>query len=326
MSGDETTTRPENSYRSTNDDENVPPLSFADLGIPTGPQLETTVLGKYRKIQDVELKEFVFLGVTCVSLIATAIFTIYKLATVSKSDTDFTFALVLLLNTFFCLYYIIHGILNERPYEIFILVVATFFILLYIILNYAIGKKGTVKLVRLIAACVLCPIIIGLGGWIGKEYLLSGHLVFRIIGANSKFQTMCKMILLTFDLLTLDLQLGASMVILILSTGMKVDTKDIVILIVGGIITIAWFVLGMWTMRKEHKIGTYVFLAASPLEIGYIIYKVVKSIENIAVSASLASSTIACGVLALTVRVAVIIFAVLVMRNYNKGLKEKAFE
>ncbi|XP_041368236.1 uncharacterized protein LOC121382736 isoform X3 [Gigantopelta aegis] len=287
MSGDETTTRPENSYRSTNDDENVPPLSFADLGIPTGPQLETTVLGKYRKIQDVELKEFVFLGVTCVSLIATAIFTIYKLATVSKSDTDFTFALVLLLNTFFCLYYIIHGILNERPYEIFILVVATFFILLYIILNYAIGKKGTVKLVRLIAACVLCPIIIGLGGWIGKEYLLSGHLVFRIIGANSKFQTMCKMILLTFDLLTLDLQLG---------------------------------------MRKEHKIGTYVFLAASPLEIGYIIYKVVKSIENIAVSASLASSTIACGVLALTVRVAVIIFAVLVMRNYNKGLKEKAFE
>ena len=45
------------------------------------------------------MKEFVFLGVTCFSLLATAVFTVYKLATVSKSDTDFTFALVLLLNT-----------------------------------------------------------------------------------------------------------------------------------------------------------------------------------------------------------------------------------
>ena len=51
MSGDETNSRTEISYGSTNaekDEEEGPPLSFADLGIPTGPQLETTVLGKVR--------------------------------------------------------------------------------------------------------------------------------------------------------------------------------------------------------------------------------------------------------------------------------------
>ena len=41
------------------------------------------------------------------------------------------------------------------------------------------------------------------------------------------------------------------MVILILSTGMRVDTKDVVILILGGVITVAWFVLGMWTVRAS---------------------------------------------------------------------------
>lgn len=30
----------------TGDDNDGPPLSFADLGIPTGPQIETTVAGK----------------------------------------------------------------------------------------------------------------------------------------------------------------------------------------------------------------------------------------------------------------------------------------
>ena len=47
----------------------------------------------------------------------------------------------------FSVYYTLHGVLQERATEILVLCIATFVVLVYLIVNYAAGKKGTVKLV-----------------------------------------------------------------------------------------------------------------------------------------------------------------------------------
>nr|KAG5710523.1 hypothetical protein BaRGS_013169 [Batillaria attramentaria] len=168
-------------------------------------------------------------------------------------------------------YYVVHGVLQERATEILIFSIATFAVLIYLIVNYAAGKKDSVKL-----------------------YYRSGNLIFRMVGANAQLQFMCRLLFLFFDCLKFDLQLGISMVILILVSRLNVDTEDIVVLSVGGTVTIAWFFLGYYTVADY--INTY---------------------------SGVAGSTIACGILALSVRVIVMIVSVFVVRNFNKGLKEK---
>ncbi|KAJ8321075.1 hypothetical protein KUTeg_002662 [Tegillarca granosa] len=168
------------------------PITFEDLGIKKGPQLADTPLGKRREIKDLSKKEIVFVLISVCSLLATLVMTIYKLATITdRSSTDFTFAIVLLLNTVFCGYYLVHGVLLERPYEIGVLVIATFIVWLYIIINFALAvHKDRVKMARLIVASILSPAIIILGLLIGKHYHDSGRLIFRTVGASSEDQAM----------------------------------------------------------------------------------------------------------------------------------------
>ena len=47
----------------------------------------------------------------------------------------------------FLVYYTVHGVLQERATEILVLCVAIFVVLLYLIINYAAGRKDTVNLV-----------------------------------------------------------------------------------------------------------------------------------------------------------------------------------
>ncbi|KAK3104852.1 hypothetical protein FSP39_011707, partial [Pinctada imbricata] len=160
-------------------------------------------------------------------------------------NPDFTFALIILANTVFCSYYLIHGVLTERPYEIGVLVMATLIVLVYIVLNFSLAQtKGVVKSVRLGFACALSPVIIVLGSLIAKLYRDSGRLIFRTVGANSTLQEMCKTLFFFLGLLKFDLQLGVSMVLLILMNGMTIKVNDIVILAVGIPFSIVCFVLG----------------------------------------------------------------------------------
>lgn len=302
------------------------PVSFADLGIPQPPKLQDTLLGKARKFHDIETKERLYVIVSVITLLATLVFTVYKLCTVSTSNPDFVFALVLLVNTLFCFYYVVHGVLQERSTEIFIFSIATFVVLIYLIVNYAAGQKDNVKLGRLIVAAVLAPVLIGMGAWLSLGYYRSGHLIFRMVGASPHLQIKCQLLFLFFDLLKFDLQLGISMVIMIVvSVDISIDTKDIVVLAVGGFVTIVWFFLGYLTMKMENKIGAIFFFVLSLLELAYVIYKLVQVSDNLSEHAGIAGSTIACGIMAIFVRILVIVASCFVCRNFNQGLKEKAF-
>lgn len=254
--------------------------------------------------------------------------TIYKLATITdRSSTDFTFAIVLLLNTVFCGYYLVHGVLLERPYEIGVLVIATFIVWLYIIINFALAvHKDRVKMARLIVALILSPAIIILGLLIGKHYHDSGRLIFRTVGASSEDQAMCKTMFFFYGLLKFDLQLGLSMVILILSEGLKIRFEEKIILPIGIIISIAAFIIGYLCVRMENKILGIVFCVALLFEPAYIIYKIITSATEMTDKTEpLAVTTFTCAGLAFVIHIFVCLFFALAFRNFGKGLKQKVY-
>lgn len=326
------------------------PLTFADIGIPTGPKLEEGALGKKRPLKDLEKKEIAFAVISVLSSLVATGLAIQRLATTSNGNPDFTFALIIIINALFCIYYVIHGLLAERPYEVIVMVLATFAVLIYIIVNYIMSTQNDVKLARLVLACVLSPIIIILGVIIAKEYHDSGRLIFRTVGADSMMQGFCKILFLFLGLQKFDLQLSVTMVLLILQSGTKVDTEDIIILSIGVPVTLICFALGYLSVRWENKKLGIAYAASLILAPAYIIFKVYQTADDLgkvipvdipqhnATSTvttatvaptptlnSLSGTTFFSAGLALFIRVVMGIYFLKSVLNFGHGLKYKVY-
>ncbi|KAK6979297.1 hypothetical protein BgiMline_020268, partial [Biomphalaria glabrata] len=61
---------------------------------------------------------------------------------------------------------------------------------------------------RLVIACLFCPVLLVMGGTITKQYIVSGHLIFRTVGASENLQKLYRNVLYFQDGLKFDLQLG----------------------------------------------------------------------------------------------------------------------
>lgn len=322
------------------------PLTFADIGIPTGPKLEEGALGKKRPLKDLEKKEIAFAVISVLSSLVATGLAIQRLATTSNGNPDFTFALIIIVNALFCIYYVIHGLLAERPYEVIVMVLATFAVLIYIIVNYIMSTQNDIKIARLVLACVLSPVIIILGVIIAKEYHDSGRLIFRTVGADSMMQGFCKILFLFLGLQKFDLQLSVTMVLLILQSGTKVDTEDIFILSFGVPVTLICFALGYLSVRWENKKLGIAYAASLILAPAYIIYKVYQSADDLGkvsgeLQLNITSTTVApsdtskfnplsgttffSAGLALFIRVMMGIYFLKSVLNFGHGLKYKVY-
>uniref|UniRef100_K1QIX7 DUF7789 domain-containing protein n=1 Tax=Magallana gigas TaxID=29159 RepID=K1QIX7_MAGGI len=295
------------------------PLTFADIGIPTGPKLEEGALGKKRPLKDLEKKEIAFAVISVLSSLVATGLAIQRLATTNNGNPDFTFALIIIINALFCIYYVIHGLLAERPYEVIVMVLATFAVLIYIIVNYIMSTQNDVKLARLVLACVLSPIIIILGVIIAKEYHESGRLIFRTVGADSMMQGFCKILFLFLGLQKFDLQLSVTMVLLILQSGTKVDTEDIIILSIGVPVTLICFALGYLSTADDlgkvidvpqHNANSTVTTA---------------TVAPTPTLNSLSGTTFFSAGLALFIRVVMGIYFLKSVLNFGHGLKYKVY-
>ncbi|XP_074655184.1 uncharacterized protein LOC141908853 isoform X2 [Tubulanus polymorphus] len=288
-----------------------------------------TVVGRTREWDDLQPEEIAFLVISFISILGTVGLTITKLVQGVTGD-DFTFALILLINTALCSYYILHGVLRERPYEIIVYVIACVIVIVYIIANFASSSnnvKDKVKLARLICASILGPVNIVLGIVISIRYHKSGNLIFRTVGANETLQKICKTMYFASGLLKFDFQLEVSMVLLILQNGREIGLKEQIVLGVGFPLSVLWLIMGFLSMRFENKIMTLVFLISGVFEPAYIIWKIYDSSGTITerASKSIEAVTFACAALALIVRITLLFTMVFVYRNYGKGLKEKAY-
>ncbi|XP_077998080.1 uncharacterized protein LOC144451169 [Glandiceps talaboti] len=317
------------------DDSDKDPITFADLGVPTTQTTSDTYFGKRRNYSDLDTKEIVFLTVSLLSILATIGLTIERIITVDKNHADFTFAILILINAVFILYYTLDGVFRERAFELAAFVIAVGIIIVYCITNY-IGtfdedKINVVKLSRLVLIGALGPIDIGLGIVLTIQYYKSRNLIFRTVGANTEMQDMCSLMFFFEAVLKFDLQLQISIVVLILSTtGVTVTTIEISILVIGLIYCCIWVIVGYFAVRRESKPLAWIFLITSILEPVYLVYKMIDLGNNWSNFTKhdamyLAIITIICAVFALVVRVVAVITMVKVYKNFGKGLKEVAY-
>ncbi|XP_078697207.1 uncharacterized protein LOC144925160 [Branchiostoma floridae x Branchiostoma belcheri] len=312
---------------------------FSDLTKPRH-ATQQTAIGPTRSCGSLEKHELFFLVLTILGVLGTLGLTIYRLASVEAQSADFTFALVLIINTVACLIFVVHGLMRERPYEVAIFIIADVIVLIYCIVNYAenpypkndpSGTEHTVKLVRLILVVVFSVIAVPLAVYILVSFYQSRNLIFRTVGANEALQNMCDLTFFNEALLKLDFQLELSMVVLVMDKGTNVDPEDIVVLSVGTVFVLVWAIMGYLSMRFENRVLVIIFLLLWWCEPAYIIYKMVVVAQQLHKGKTLSdtkivsAAAIACGIAACVIHSLILVITWTVWGNFGKGLKEKVY-
>ncbi|XP_064605138.1 uncharacterized protein LOC135470248 [Liolophura sinensis] len=306
---------------------------YTQYGITDIPKTTVhTAWGRSRTFAGLHFKDWLFISVSLVNILAAIGLTIYRLVVVVKENSDspdFTFTVLLLINAAFCTFYMLHGVLRERAYELYVFIIAILVVLVYCIIEYAflnVEGRTTVKLVRMIAACILAPPNIYLAWSVARDF---GYLEFKIVGASEVLQNMYKRASIFFCLMKFDLQVTSSFVLLALKEGTSLDILEQVSLGVGIPYTFLWGLLGWFMMEREIKALAWVFMVTGLVKPSYYIFKIVKVYMDLSTNKDLSStiiySLLAAGALCLLVWIILMLELPVVYRNFGKGLKEKAF-
>lgn len=291
-------------------------------------QLRNTFLGKIRSLKRLTRLEIAFLSVSLTSLLLCLGFTIERLANLPKDSASFTFASVLIVNVCFCILYVLRGVLYERPSAIWILVLADGIVLLYIVINYIIGIKGPYKEARLILISVVGPFVIIMGLLIARNYHKSKKLIMQTVGARGELQDICSTMFVFTDLLIADLQVSLSVALLALTSGLKLDTEDKVLLPVSLILAFASSIFGYLFVRLESRRFALAYTLIWVTMPGYAIYLIVMAAKDGNVhkmKKSLNVIIFVAGGVCFVVRVATLIFGIKAFFNFGKGLHELVY-
>ncbi|XP_022297745.2 uncharacterized protein LOC111107066 [Crassostrea virginica] len=308
---------------------------YSRYGIRDAPQTAiATPLGQTRTCAGLNAKETSFLVISIVNILTALGVTLYRFITVIKDgqsgSADFTFALILIINGAFSIFYVFHGLLREKKYELYVLILAILVVMVYCIVEYIVNVDGrsTLKLVRLILAVVLAPPNIVLAWSIARHF---GYLTFRIVGASEYLQYLYKQASIFSSLLKFDVQVTVSFVILVLKDGTTLDLFQQVALGVGLPYSVLWNIYGWFILRREWKKQVWVFVFFGLAKPAYYIFQIVKEYmrksdtytgsENFIVY-----STLVAGALGLIIWVVIMIELKIVYKNFGQGLKERAFD
>ncbi|KAL3852757.1 hypothetical protein ACJMK2_016374 [Sinanodonta woodiana] len=305
---------------------------YSKYGITDVPKATVvTAFGKTKTFVWLSKKEWAFIILTTVNILAAIGLSISRLVTVItyKPDSpDVTFAILLIINAVFVAFYCYHGVLRERKYELYVLVLAVLVVLVYCAVEYSINVSGhnTVKLVRLILICILAPPNMVLAVFVARDF---GELEFRIAGASEYLQHIYDQASIFSCWLKFDLQVTASFVVLALKDWTKVNVLEQVTLGVGIPYTFIWDVIGWFTLRREIKPAAWIFAFLGLSKPAYYVYKIVDVYTELTKDKTADIVTycyLLAGALALLVWLILMIELVLVYRNFGKGLKERDFK
>ncbi|XP_062579074.1 uncharacterized protein LOC134240957 [Saccostrea cucullata] len=308
---------------------------YSKYGIKDAPKPAiATPLGQTRTCAGLDAKETIFLVVSIANILTALGLTLYRFITViddGKSDSsDFTFALILIINGVFCIFYVFHGLLREKKYELYVLILAILVVLVYCVVEYIVNVDGrsTLKLVRMILAIVLAPPNIVLAWSVARHF---GYLTFRIVGASEYLQHLYKQASIFSSMLKFDIQVTASFVILVLKDGTKLDVFQQVALSVGLPYSVLWNIFGWFTLRREWKAAAWVFAFLGLAKPTYYIYQIIQEYQRLDEKDTdkgeiLVYSTLVAGTLGLLLWILIMIELKTVYTNFGKGLKERAFD
>jgi len=300
--------------------------------IPRPVERHITICGiKVRKPSELEPYEVAFVVLGLVSCLAALGMTIERLATTPHTSNDFVFAFLLFVNILFIIYYVLHGVFMERPFEILVSLITVLIVMVYCIVDYATNekKRSDLKLVRLIVVCLLGPVDIALSCLVAWKFFEGpGNLIFRLVGGNVGLQRMCK----TYYIFTAFLGFGLQMVIVLLVLLLLSSEKNTLadsekwIIGIGVPLSCVAVLIGRLGARLENQIMMYAFMVFCTAQSAYIIFLFDKTGDKLGSAKPrkkiLYGSIIAAGAVGLAVQIGVISLSVLVMKNFGKGLKE----
>lgn len=122
----------------------------------------------------------------------------------------------------------------------------------------------------------------------------------------------------------------------------KVDPTELIVIVVGIVVTVFWVLMAYLAIRLENKYLVYVFYATSWLEPCVVIVNLVRvrliryqqpfifipdPLQTVQLDHSVTSliySAYTCGIIALISRFLSVYTMILVTRNFGKGLKSKS--
>ena len=245
-----------------------------------------------------------------------------------EDKADFIFAILLLWTAIFSVYHVLAGVISERAYDIVVYMVSTTIVWGYVVINYieADDENRTAgKLARLIVTSCVGPFILGIGVILCRKYYKSSNFISYTLGvADSTFINMYSTLLLHDSVIKFDIQMGGSVLILWVQKSFIEPTADpveVVVIVVGILITIFWATQAYLAVRMENIYLVYSFYVSCFLEPAVVILNIVRTALIVHESESLQYSAYACGTIALMSRALSIYTMYLVSKNFGKGLK-----
>jgi len=323
---------------------------------------QQTVLGEVRNVKRFTWVEWVFVVVVTLSLLVVLALTIERFVFFESTfvnitiDTtngtelsdcnqwtctnDVVFAVVVLINLFFCACYCYSGLLRERSFEMIGYAVAVLVIILYIIANYAVkGEEGQpIRLARLVLVCVFGPVNIVLALII---WWRMGYLTFTTIGTNKTlvWAYRFRSFFLTLQLFNI-LALVNILVLAFSRNGHFITLGEKVVLPILFVYSLLTSVLGAIAVFYEVRVIAIVWYFLITPFAGYYVYKLINvsmdwseyakeytvhynfgstNTHYLYIGAAILVATIVGMVLFILMWV----FMLLSHRNFGKGLKDK---
>jgi hypothetical protein len=243
---------------------------------------------------------------------------------------------VLLLNTAFCVTYLVTAVLYEQASEMLVFVAATVVVTVYVVLNCASSphfpdpstRPGLVKLLRLVFVAVFGAVLIPGGSYLAWRYKQSNSLVFRTVGADFPSQTGCRLLYSLHSMLKFHVQVEASMVALAIDPdeSLSLSARDVIVIISGVLFIVGTRLMVYLALRLESRILCFSYWPLSLIELGFVSWKYYDAVNAVAAGSVILDGIFFTGTVCILFQLAINLTLFVYERNYfGKGLTEKVY-
>lgn len=240
-------------------------------------------------------------------------------------EAGLSYGTAVLLVTLAVWYFLVHGTLFERRLEVMIFVAASLCMMLFVIYQFVnpgadtSGLPRDARLARLTLVCASQPLNV-VGGVIIVRNM--DWLAFHLVGADEHLQRAYYVLTHFLGLVKLDLIVAIALLVLAAFSGL-LSHVELGLCIAGVVLTLAWAFLAATMAKEERRRLAVPFFLVAVLEPAFIVYKFYDvATEWDSYQSLISGPLIVVGVLALLVRIAVVVYAAYVLKNFGIGIKQ----
>lgn len=303
--------------------------TFASQGVPQCYKLRMVkIIGLVRHPFSFSCSEKFLLGFGLLSSVVALGFTVQRLTKLPRWSDDFTFTLMTLIPILFNAWFIISGIVKARFQDIiaFILsfAIMTFYLGISVFSSHETDPDPLLKKVRFGLAVASFVVVLLFGGYSAWDYYVRREYIYRINAKGEMQSKLCRLFWCS-SFISFDLEVQVSMIILVMDEGMMWNEVDIIVIVVGLLILIAWAVAGFKAIYLEGDKYFWIFMVLLWPNAVYNVWRIVSIYRERPMEAwnILRHAVLGCGVIALLTRLTVGISMCVFKRDFGKGVKEK---